>query len=72
MPKSLDYRDVALDQLESLRNLSATGASMLSGHELKAKADEKIYNAKGAFSSWKAFQAWVQVPSTALDQVRQF
>ena len=43
----------------------------LSGNEIKAKADEKVYNAKGAFSSWKAFQAWVQVPSTALDQVWQ-
>ena len=43
----------------------------LSGSVFKAKADEKVYNAKGAFSSWKAFQAWVQVPSTALDQVRR-
>ena len=43
----------------------------LSGYQLRANASEKVSNAKGAFSSGKAFQAWVQVPSTALDQVRR-
>ena len=36
--------------------------------EIKAKADEKIYNARRGFTSWQAFQEWVQVPDTALDQ----
>lgn len=40
--------------------------------DLKAKADEKVYNAKHAFSSWQAFVEWVQVPDTALDQVSIF
>ncbi|KAK4546428.1 hypothetical protein LTR36_002105 [Oleoguttula mirabilis] len=41
---------------------------LFSGGEIKAKAGEKVYNAKRAFSSWQAFQDWVQVPDTALDQ----
>lgn len=36
--------------------------------EIKAKADEKIYNAKRAFTSRQAFKEWVQVQDTALDQ----
>ncbi len=39
-----------------------------SGSEIKAKSDEKINNARTAFSSWQAFKEWVQVPDTALDQ----
>lgn len=40
-----------------------------SGGEIKTKTGEKVYNAKHAFTSWRAFHEWVQVPDTALDQV---
>ena len=40
----------------------------ISRGEIKAKADEKVYNAKHAFTSWQAFKEWVKVPDTALDQ----
>ena len=42
------------------------------GNNIKGRANEKLYNAKSAFSSWNAFVAWVQVPDTALDQVKRF
>ena len=36
--------------------------------DIRAKADEKIYNARRAFTSWQGFKDWVKVPDTALDQ----
>jgi NCS1 family nucleobase:cation symporter-1 len=40
----------------------------LSRSEIKAKADEKIYNAKQGVRSWEGFKHWVRVQDTALDQ----
>lgn len=36
--------------------------------DIKAKADEKIYNAKLGLTSWEGFKHWVRVHDTALDQ----
>lgn len=36
--------------------------------EIKAKAAEKVHNARNAFTSREAFVEWIQVPDTALDQ----
>lgn len=40
----------------------------LSRGEIRAQANEKLYNAKRGVSSWQGFKDWVQVPDTALDQ----
>ena len=40
----------------------------LNPSDIKARADEKIYNAKQGFKSWQGFLNWVRVKDTALDQ----
>ena len=36
--------------------------------DIKARVDEKVYNAKKGVSSWQGFKDWVRVQDTALDQ----
>ena len=38
--------------------------------DVQAKLNQKIRNARRAFTSWREFKDWVQVADTALDQVR--